>query len=41
MNTNAIKFLALAAVVGAMLSAGDARAVELDTGIAIRGIGAN
>ena len=41
MNTNAIKFLAFVAVVGAMLSAGDARAGELDTGIVIRGIGAH
>lgn len=32
---------ALAAVVGAMLSASDTRADELTTGIAIRGIGAN
>ena len=43
MYTNAIKFLAFVAVVGAMLSAGDARAAGkyLYRGIAIRGIGPN
>jgi hypothetical protein len=39
MNANALKFLALATVFGAMLTTSEARADGLDTGIAIRGIG--
>ncbi len=37
----ALALFALAAVVGAMLSASDTRAGELDTGLVIRGIGGN
>ncbi len=40
MSTNVAKFLAVATVVVAMLSASDTRAGELKTGIVIRGIGA-
>ena len=40
MNTNAIKLIVCVAVVGAVLSGGNAWAHDLDTGIVIRGIGA-
>jgi len=41
MKTTVIRNMACAAIMGAMLSAGNAGAHDLETGIVIRGIGAN